>query len=433
MRIRPLCCILPMALMIPACGDDDAGRDARGELDAPSDTGATTADVTSEVEIAPDVADTTGADAPPETSEVAPDATADTSDPSYGFVLVSLAPPFDITPDGTTVAIWNALSASGEAWLYDVASDTPTLATNVGPTFRNFPTAIASDLSMTALHGEPVQAGLWDGANWRKLGSLFEDGCGLDPNDATAGDIGGAWDLSADGAVVVGSLWDGCSTVAFRWSEVGQTRDFRALARLGAVPEGASLGPINRATVVSDDGRIAGGFAQTALVDRWPAIWDTTTATGFLLETELFTSDSPGEIMAIETDGTVAGGIWNNEAFVVALDPTPVITKIPALPDVLPGEASRVNALAANGTLVFGQSGGPFLSTPQAFVWTAAKGTRKLADVAREHGLTIAEGVILTNVLAASADGAVVVGTSLDDTFAEKTFVLRLPAAAYAD
>ena len=40
------------------------------------------------------------------------------------------------------------------------------------------------------------------------------------------------------------------------------------------------------------------------------------------------------------------------------------------------------------------------------------------------------EGVVLDNVLAASADGSVVLGTALDD-FHFYTFVLKLPVSAY--
>lgn len=416
-----------------ACGDDDPATDTdtRADIEDVADTAdledaSDTEDVADLADLA-DTADTADTD----TADTdTPDTTDIEVDPNGSFTAIDLPSPVDITSTGSFVAIWDGRTEAGSTWLYEVAAKALTLEVDVGSPQRNFPTAMADNLAITALHGEPIQAGVWDGATWRDLGSLFEDGCGLDPEFPTAGDIGGAWDISADGGVVVGSLWDGCTTVAFRWSDDG-TRDFRALEVLGVMAEGTTLAPINRATVVSDDGSIAAGFAQTALVDRWPAVWNTASATGYLLTTDVFPSDAPGEVLAISNDGTVAAGIWNNEAFIATLGAPASVTKLDPLPGVLPGEASRVNTLTADGTLAFGQSGGPFLSISQAFVWTRTLGTRNLKEVALAHGVTIAEDVILINVLASSADGAVVVGTFVDNTFLEKTFILTLSPASY--
>jgi hypothetical protein len=432
MRFTP---VIVFFLLTAACGDDKKSTDTDTGATDTSDVTDTQVDDTSDPDGSPDLADgepdstdpgdladiaepdsdTSGADADPEV-EV---------DPNASWTALDLPSPVDITTDGAFVAIWDGRTEMGDTWIYEVAAKSLTLEVSVGSPLRNFPTALSDNLAITALHGEPVQAGLWDGATWRDLGSILAEGCGLSTEFPNDGDIGAAWDVSADGAIVVGALWDGCTTVAFRWSDDG-TRDFRTLEVLGSVAEGATLASVNRATVVSDDGSTAAGFAQSAQVDRWPAVWDTASAEGTLLTTEIFPSDAPGEVLAISPDGSIVGGIWNNEAFIATLGAPAQVTKLDPLPGVLPGEASRVNALAKAGTLAFGQSGGPFLSIPQAFVWTRALGTRSLKEVAIAHGLTLADDLTLTNVLAASEDGSVVVGTFLDSTFLEKTFILTL-------
>lgn len=432
MRFTPL---IALFLLTPACGDDKASTDTDTGATDTSDVTDTQVDDTSDPDTSPDLADGEPDSSDPSDSTGPDTSDADTDpevevDPNASWTALDLPSPVDITTDGAFVAIWDGRTEMGDTWLYEVAAKSLTLETSVGSPLRNFPTALSDNLAITALHGEPVQAGLWDGATWRELGSIFAEGCGLSTEFPNDGDIGAAWDVSADGAIVVGALWDGCTTVAFRWSDDG-TRDFRALEVLGSVAEGATLDPINRATVVSDDGSVAAGFAQTALVDRWPAVWNTASATGSLLTTDAFPSDAPGEVLALSSDGGIAAGIWNNEAFIATLGSPAMVTKLDPLPGVLPGEASRVNALAKAGTLAFGQSGGPFLSIPQAFVWTRSLGTRSLKEVAIAHGLTLAEDLILTNVLAASEDGSVVVGTFLDSTFLEKTFILTMSPTSW--
>jgi hypothetical protein len=56
---------------------------------------------------------------------------------------------------------------------------------------------------------------------------------------------------------------------------------------------------------------------------------------------------------------------------------------------------------------------------------------RPLAAIARAAGIALADDVVLENVLGASSDGFVLVGTALVGE-QPKTFVLRLPATAYA-
>ena len=64
---------------------------------------------------------------------------------------------------------------------------------------------------------------------------------------------------------------------------------------------------------------------------------------------------------------------------------------IESLPSNDPFANTYPQAIAANGQLIFGGSGG------QAFVWTAGASTRKLQDIATAAGIEIPQGVILTH------------------------------------
>jgi len=428
--LRALVVSLAPTLAIAACGDDGGGGSDTAATDAATTDSATTDSATTDTTTSDD---TTTIDASSETTDTAQASeTADGSEVSSGeaeLLIIDKQPPVDLTPDGATLLIWDSASL-GDAYLYEVATRTLALETTVGGSPRDFPTAISANKRITANYGEPIQAGLWTGESWRSLGSLFDEGCGVSDEDPKAGDIGSAWDVSEDGEIVVGLLWEGCTTAAFRWSDNGDgSRDFRLLDRLGGVPEGASLGPVNRATVISDDGLVAAGFAQTPLVDRWPAYWSTVTGNGSLLQTAAFPNDAPGEVLAIEADGSVLVGVWNQHPF--RWDASDGVVDLGVLPGSEASDPGFANAVAANGTLVFGVSGGGFFSTPNAFVWTKDQGMRKLADVAAANGITLPAESSLTNVLAASSDGAVVAGTISDATFNTKTFVLRLPPSAY--
>ena len=73
----------------------------------------------------------------------------------------------------------------------------------------------------------------------------------------------------------------------------------------------------------------------------------------------------------------------------------------------------------------------------RAFVWTKSDGaTKKLEDVVVANGLSLPPHVVLATVIAASADGSVLLGTTLDldpglPMPKQRAFLLHLPPSAY--
>lgn len=319
--------------------------------------------------------------------------------------------PVDLTPDGSGALMQDLLSSVGDVYVADTASGETTLLTSVGDPLRDLATAMSADGAITALYSDPVEAGLFDG-NWRALESAFAGGCDMDN--------GAAWDLSADGSVVVGMMWNGCAPQAFRWTDDGADGTTLLLELLGDGPNGT---PTNRATAISDDGTTAAGFASTLVLDRTPAVW-AADGSGFLLDPA--NVEEPGEVLSISEDGSVLGGTWGNQAFVWT--EATGRTDLPRPDSFLPSDPCYANAISAAGELVFGGCGNPFFTTPAAVVWKDGA-VRLLTDVVAENGLEIPADLVLTTVLAASNDGSVLLGAALDlVTFEQKSFVLRLPA-----
>jgi hypothetical protein len=340
--------------------------------------------------------------------------------PAPGIRFVNLSGAVDLTPDGSVAAIQDGSSPRGDLYLYHTATGALEQKTPVGDPLRTFATAISGNGLVTALHNEPVQAGFWTAAGeWTDLPSPYTRGCGQD--------IAGAWDVSANGHVIVGLVWNGCHAEGFRWDGAG-TGIMTPLQRLGASFPGDPNPPANRATVISDDGTVTAGWAQTDMVDRWPAVWQPN-GSGVLL-TGPVSPDTPGEVLSTSADGKVLAGVWGLDAFYWTQAGGTVI--IGKLPDADPNlDITFANAVSAGGALIFGGCGSPFFTLPRAFVWTATGGMRVLADVAAAAGVTIPDGYALTNVIGASTDGTVVLGTAYDPNSRQVTFVLTLPTSAY--
>ncbi|MFN8580832.1 MAG: hypothetical protein U0163_07650 [Gemmatimonadaceae bacterium] len=337
-----------------------------------------------------------------------------------GIQFLPLNLPIDLTPDGSVALLQDGLSSEVDLYFYTLRTGKLELKAHAGDPQFDFATGISANGRVSAIHRRQAQAGLWsEGSGWLDLGSPYSGGC------PGAGDAA-AWDVSADGHVAVGLLWNGCNAEAFRWTDVSGAGVFTTLQLLGSRPGGP---PANRATVVSDDGRVAAGWAAKTPVDRWPAIWRAD-GTGMLLPLiPRGTEDAPGEILSISTDGRTVAGTWNNDAFYWTQGTGTV--NIGKLPNALPTDATFANAIAADGKVIFGGCGDPFLSVPAAFVWTAAEGMKPLQNVAAAHGIVIPAGYLLTSVLAASTDGSIVLGVAYDPSFNQVSFVMRLPVSAY--
>ncbi len=340
-------------------------------------------------------------------------------EPSLEFINVFQ--PIDLTPDGS-IALLQQFNGEGEFYFYRTTTGSLEFKGVVGDPSRAAVTSISADGLVTALHGDPVRAGIWtEHSGWTDIPSVFTTACGTD--------IASAWDVTANGRMVVGMAWDECGVQAFKWDATGPGI-MTLLQRLGSSYEGDTRPPSNRATVVSDDGRIIGGWASNGQVDRVPAVWRPD-GTGFLLPAGGISSDTPGEVMATSGDGKFLAGYWGENAFFWT--ETGGVVSIGRLPpaDEFDFQGAIANAIDDGGKVIFGASGTTWEGKGHAFVWTQAAGMRSLQDVITAAGLTIPEGTTLTNVIASSTDGTVVLGQATRTDRSVVSFLLKLPLSAY--
>jgi len=345
------------------------------------------------------------------------------------FTLVPNLNPADITADGATALLEDR--GTGDVYFYDLASANLTLKTNVGSPEFDLSSGISGNLKIVATHGKPENAGVWtEGSGWNDLGNLIAGGCEYD-NLTHDVDLSAGYDISADGHHVVGLAWlPACRAQAFYWTDAAGPGGFIALDHLGSSFPGDTLPGSNRATKIADDGSLIGGWANTDLVDRWPAIWRPN-GTGFLLPaTGIFTAEWPGEILAVSADGSMVAGTWALRGFYYT-DAEGVVDLGANPPEAAPDDRVFAKAIAANNKLIFGTIGDGFMSVQQPFVWTKATGMKALLTVMADYGVEVPAGFYPFGVQAASSDGTVVMGWGYNDSFQISTWILKLPVKAY--
>ncbi|HMU61873.1 MAG TPA: hypothetical protein PKA66_08830 [Gemmatimonadales bacterium] len=341
----------------------------------------------------------------------------------------------DISADGKTVLLTDPFSATADFYFYDVATKVSTLKGAAGDAQFDFTTGISNGQRVSAIHGKPEQAGLWEQAGgWLDLGNIYPTGCEFD-TDTGAQDQSGGWDIDSAGHVAVGLVWNACNAEAFMWSDAAGSGGFITLDLIGdSVPENGNP-PINRATVISDNGLVAAGFAsQTAdiegsiyWIDRRPALWTATGAGSFIPSGGVFTDDSPGEVLAIAGNGSLVTGVWSQMPFIWSS----TLGTVNLASGTYEGFQGWGQATALDGQVVYGTMQEGFFGAPFPFFWTQAGGVVSLLDVAAANGITLPENYYWEAVVAASADGTLIVGAAYDETFTLNTYVLKVPASIY--
>lgn len=322
----------------------------------------------------------------------------------------------DLSPDGSRALVNRLSSFEGELLFLDTTTGELASITTLGDATQDMATGLSAGGRVSALYAVPVVAAVWDeGAGWQELASPYATGCDVN--------VGGAFDISDDGAVAVGMMWDGCEPAAFRVTIGGEVQP---LEILGAVSGGGSRSPTNRATVVSGDGRVAAGFAENGGLDRTPARW-TEDGTGELLAPD--DRDAPGEVLSISYDGAALGVLRGYDGY--RWTESGGLEPLGRLKSALPTDPVYPNAVSADGAHVYGGVGSEYFTVPTAFVWSAAAGMRSVQEVVSAAGVEVGEGYWLTSVMAVSDDETVVLGRGYDPEYAVKTFVLHVPPGTW--
>lgn len=334
----------------------------------------------------------------------------------------------DLSPDGRYVV--GEADFDGDGWVdgsyrYDFVTNTLTNLHLTSDPTTTVPVVAVSDDGSIILGNTPDPNdmdgnGIGDvAAIWRASTSEWES-LGYLPNALECPSRSSGYEISADGSVAVGLSWDGCSGRGFRWTQAGGMIELQVLANGG-----------NRASVLSADGAIIGGFAQGTF-SRTPAVWYAD-GSGELLDP---TADAQGEITGITEDGTILLGEW--------LTTEPVTrasmwtggpgdwtrTQIGA-GSRLPGWSGIPMDISDDGTIV----GFDFLVGARR-AWIQPQGTGVLQDLKpyiEAHGAVVPTFLTLEVCQAISNDGRFIVGHGFGTGAWRITILSECPADVTGD
>jgi uncharacterized membrane protein len=256
---------------------------------------------------------------------------------------------------------------------------------------------------------------------------------------------GQAFDVSADGTVVVGDNTG--ATGAWRWTLASGVRDplgggsASGVSNDGSVVVGGTnsrgwrwtqatgqvLFPLlpgattttNAASAVSGDGRYAVGQANGGPSMLRAFRYDAQTATIIALQAATATPTDSGH--AITPDGRIVTGFSSGQ-FGRWVDGV--------LTDRIPfGGATKGEAITDDGSRVVGYATISFVLGDQAFIWDAGKGLRNLKQaLTDEYGLGPAlAGWELRAATGMSADGNAIVGAGTDPSGFQQAFLVLVP------
>jgi probable HAF family extracellular repeat protein len=225
--------------------------------------------------------------------------------------------------------------------------------------------------------------------------------------------------VSADGKVIVGDSLSRDSSVAFRWTRTG------GMVSLGGLPGGNGY---SNANGVSADGSVIVGTSVSPLGQeafRW-------TETGGMVGL----GDLPGgqfssAAYGVSSDGYIVVGYARrsptsglNEAFRwTQSDGMIGLGHVPGHPN----DSTTALDVSANGSVVVGYTS----NGVEAFIWTAEKGMRSMRDVLIiDYDLDCLEGWTLSQAVAVSDDGRVIVGWGSNPDGISEAWVATIPEPA---
>ena len=280
----------------------------------------------------------------------------------------------DVTPDGEIVV--GTSSVGGFIWHWRVDAE---------PTYVPGGDMVAVSDDGSVVLGTIFDAGqefaaLWTPADgWQSLGGVAS--CDYFVSTGYA--------LSGDGKSAVGLGWaSGCDARGFLWTEAG------GMQLLDSLGNG-----VNRASAISRDGQVIGGFAQGSF-DRTPAVWSTDDGTGWLYDINVV-----GEVHGLNNDGSVRLGQWNGGAFVdddgsfTALGNLHSSSAWTGIPTDISEDGQTIVGFDVKGL------------ARQAWMWTPATGIVALDTVISNAGFPGAPATFVCR--AVSDDGNVIVGGNI--------------------
>lgn len=212
----------------------------------------------------------------------------------------------------------------------------------------------------------------------------------LNPSGGDSGSL--AWDISADGQVIVGSIATNSGFRPFRW-----TRD-TGYEILSNISGGAYS--------VSADGQVVVGFLGSPnIAFRW------TEGTGVTLLPTL--TDLTHSARAVSADGSIVAGVGTIRTS-TGSSPRAVIWTAEGIRTIIPNRASQAFGISADGNAVVGFTLGT-IALATAFRWTPEGGLEEIGTL----------GGLVSIGWDISADGSTVVGQASNEDGQQRAFRWR--------
>ncbi|MCF7848019.1 MAG: hypothetical protein K9M45_04150 [Kiritimatiellales bacterium] len=309
-----------------------------------------------------------------------------------------------VSPDGTTVVG----SANAEAISWTVAGGLVSLS---GSSILSYAYGASSDGSVIIGYFYSEDLGDYRACRWTASGmEVIRPQIDVPVYSA-------AWDISADGSVIVGEKDTEEGREAFRSLGVG------ALLGLGDLEGGsfnsAAYGASGNGSVVVGRGRSGSGYEAF----RW-------TAAGMIGLGDLDGGSFYSSASAVSDDGSVVVGYGSSSNGGEAFRWTPSGGMV-GIGDLPGGDFySWANDVSANGSVVVGRS--KTANGQEAFIWDAVNGMRNLKDVLEAGGLDLT-GWLLETATGVSADGCTITGNGENPEGSSEAWVAMLDESAPND
>ncbi len=320
------------------------------------------------------------------------------------MVMISPGQAVDISADGTTVV---GIAGGGFVW-----TDTSG-ATSIGGMEAFAVSGDGSVVCGTMQDGAGIEMpGIWTAVSgWTGLG-------GLPGQQPAGGSHGSGYDISADGSVAVGLAW----LTSFK------ARGFRWESTTGMVELPQSGPNSSRASAVSGDGLLIGGWDEATNGSRRAVLWDSNGNQNFILATG--GSLGAGEVNAINNTGSVAVGQTGQKAFRWTSNGAVLNLDKPA--GATGSQSYWALGTSDDGSVIVGGGGSFFSGGMKAWIWTEGTGTITLENLVALLGVSIPPSAgpsPLENATGISADGRRICGWGSFPL--SQSWVIDLPANAF--
>jgi uncharacterized membrane protein len=261
--------------------------------------------------------------------------------------------------------------------------------------------ALGPGFFSAASYDGSVAVGATDNGNVWRAGSGWQTLAGPPGAGSAISGLG----VSGDGSTIVGTARDSASiTHAVRWTAAGGAQ---------FLPWPDQVGTGLWAVRPSDDGtRVAGTYSFGA---SRAFEWSITGGSRFIDAPITTVFDMTPDAQYVVGEGGDAGYIWSRTTGAFA---------IPRLPGRQGGAAMGISA---DGGVVVGRAG----TSPAAYIWDAVNGSRLLADVLAQHGVSLG-GFTLLEATRISADGQTIAGLGRNAQGIQQSWIATVPSPSAA-